>query len=75
MFQLTIGTTTSRTKVIVSEDTTPKQAMEDNDIDYSVATVHLDGAVVSTADMNKSFAELGVGESAMLIAVVKQDNA
>ena len=75
MIQVTVGTTTSRTKVVVEETKTPKDVLQEAEVDYSVATVHLDGAVLSTPEMNTSLDELGVDDSCMLIAVVKQENA
>lgn len=75
MIQVKVGTNTQRTTVVVSEDTTPKQIFSQQGIDYSRATIHLDGATISTAQMNTSFKDLGCVEEAMLIAVIKTDNA
>lgn len=75
MIQVTVGTTTSRIKIVVEETKTPKDVLHEAEVDYSVATVHLDGAVLSAQDMNTSLGELGVDDSCMLIAVVKQENA
>jgi hypothetical protein len=75
MLQVTIGTNTQRTRVLVSPDTTVRTVLEDNNVDYSVANVHLDGASLNPGDMDRSFADLGIIESCYLIAVVKADNA
>jgi len=75
MIQVTVGTTTTKVKVLVEESKTPKQVLNDAEVDYSVATVHLDGSVLSAQDMNTSLADLGCGETALLIAVIKQENA
>ena len=75
MIQVKVGTNTQRTTVVVSEDTTPKKVFQDQNIDYSRATVHLDGSTITTAQMNTSFKDLGCGEEAMLIAVIKSENA
>lgn len=75
MIQVTIGTNLDRRKVIVEDSATPKQVMIDNDVDYSVATVHLDGAIIDTAEMNKPLSSFGITETCMLIAVVKDENA
>ena len=56
MVQLKIGTNTKRQTVVVPDTITPKQALEDAGIDYSMATVHLDGAPLSTVEMNTSLA-------------------
>lgn len=75
MISIKVGTNTQRTTVLVSEDTTPKQVFKDTGVDYSRATVHLDGGTLSTEQMNKSFKDLGCVDDAMLIAVIKTDNA
>ena len=71
MIQLKIGTNTKRNTVVVDANITPKQA----DIDYSMATVHLDGAALTANEMNMTFAEHGITETATLICVVKATNA
>lgn len=75
MIQVTVGTTTSRTKILVENSATPKEVLQEAEVDYSVATVHLDGAALTATDMHTSLAELGITETCMLIAVVKQENA
>lgn len=75
MIKVTVGTTTSRTAVIVEDSKTPKQVLEDTGVDFSAAIVHLDGSALDTKSMNTSFAELNCKETAYLIAVVKQGNA
>lgn len=75
MISIRVGTNTNRTTVIVPESTTPKQVLLDQNIDFSTAIVHLDGSVIKAAEMNTSFADLGIKDSATLIAVVKTENA
>lgn len=75
MVQLKIGTNTKRQTVVVPDTITPKQALENAGIDYSMATVHLDGAPLSTVEMNTSLAEQGITETGTLICVVKATNA
>jgi hypothetical protein len=73
--KLRIGTNTKRTTVMVEDSFTPKKALEQEGIDYSTATVSLDGCPLSTKEMNSTFETLGITESAHLIATIKTDNA
>lgn len=75
MIQVTVGTTTERTKKNYSSDTTIRTILEDNNVDYSVATVMLDGANIKTNEMDSTLAALGKVEKCMLIAVVKAESA
>ena len=75
MLQIKVGTNTSRQTLIVPESDTPKDVLEKADVDYGIATIHLDGSVLSASEMNTSLGDLGITESAQLIAVVKQENA
>lgn len=75
MIQVTVGTNTKREKILIDSSRSPKQAFAEKNIDYSTAMVNLDGSTLSAAEMNKSFDDLGITESAMLIAVTKVNNA
>lgn len=75
MIQVKVGTNTKRETLVLAESATPKQALNQAGVDYSTATIHLDGSVIKAAEMNKSLADLGITESCTLIAVIKTDNA
>lgn len=75
MIKVTIGTTTSRKQVVVEPTKTPKDVLNENDIAFDVAVIHMDGVPLSVSELNKSFEALGVTESATLVAVIKQANA
>lgn len=75
MIKVTIGTNTKRTNVIVPSNTTLRQVLEENDIDYSTGALHLDGASLKPGDLDYSFEDLGITEKAYLINVVKADSA
>jgi hypothetical protein len=75
MIQVTIGTNTNRKKITVDANKTIKDTLDENNVNYSVATLHMDGATLQPGEINKTFAEMGVTESCYLIAVVKADNA
>ena len=75
MISVTIGTNLNRNKITVDENTTLRQVLEDNEIEYGSATVNLDGASLAQGDMDKSFAQMGITEKCYLCAVVKAENA
>jgi len=74
MFQVKVGTNASRTSMVVAPDKTPKQVLAEAEVDYSTATVYLDGSALTAKEMNKSLADLGVVDSCYLIAVTKSEN-
>lgn len=75
MIQVTIGTNTNRKKVNIPPETTIREVLEENEVNYSTANVHLDGASLQPGDMDKSFSDFGITDTCHLIAVVKADNA
>lgn len=75
MLKITVGTNTNRKTVMVSEDTTLRQVLEDNDINYSAGQTSLDGCVLQPGDMDKTFSAMGVTGNAYLVCVQKMDNA
>lgn len=75
MIQVTVGSTTNRTKKVYPAATTIRAILEDQGIDYGVATIMMDGANIQSNEMDKTLAELGKVEKCMLIAVVKAEAA
>ena len=75
MFRLTIASADSRNTDIVDDNITPKQALENAGINYTRATVILDGCTMTPEKMNKSFRDLGIAGDATLAVCVKLDNA
>lgn len=75
MIQVRIGNTTETRSVIVSRDKSLREAFDENGIDYSVATVYLDGCTIQPGDLDKSFDGLGLGDSCTLMAIVNTKNA
>lgn len=75
MIQVTVGTTTNRIKKNYPADTTVRHILEDNSIDYGVATVMLDGVNIKVNEMDSTLTALGKVEKCMLIAVVKAEAA
>ena len=57
------------------EAQTIKDFLEDQEIDFTAGQTHLDGSVLSAAEMNASFDELGVTDHCYISIVVKAANA
>lgn len=75
MIQVTVGTTTKRIKKVYDSSTKIRTILEENDVDYSVATIMLDGANIQADDMDKTLATLNKIDKCMLIAIVKAESA
>lgn len=75
MLKIIVGTNTNRKTVMVTEDTTLRQCLEENDINYATGQTSLDGYVLQPGDMDKTFAAMNVTEKAYLVCVQKMDNA
>ena len=75
MIFVTIGNNVNRSTVAVDENSTLRTALEENGVDYTRGTMHLDGAPLRAGDLDKTFAQMGVTEKCYLLSVVKADNA
>lgn len=75
MLNITVGTNTSRKKVVVAPNTTLRQVLSDNGVNTSVGTLSIDGTVLSSSDLDKTLEELNVANNAYIIQVAKADNA
>lgn len=75
MLNITVGTNTSRKKVVVAPNTTLRQILSDNGVNTSVGTLSIDGTVLSSSDLDKTLEELNVANNAYIIQVAKADNA
>lgn len=75
MIRVIVGTTTQKFEKNYTPNTSLREILEENAIDYSVAQVMLDGASLQAGDMDKTLADMNVTEKCMLIAVVKAANA
>lgn len=75
MIKVTIGSNARREQVIIDENTTLRDALEQNEVDYTTGVMHLDGAPLRPGDLDKTFAEHGITEKCWLLGVVKADNA
>lgn len=75
MIQIRITTNTTRKTIATDENNTIRQVLDNNNINYEVTPVYLDGAPLNIGDHDKTFAELGIKEKCMLTAVIKTENA
>lgn len=77
MISVNVRTNSFRKTVSVDVTETPKSVFDANHVDISTSHVNLNGAILSGADFNKSFEDLGVedGSTANLNAIVKADGA
>lgn len=76
---LSINVRTNTTRRTVSQDVTatPRQVFNELGVDTSTSMVNLNGTILSGADFDKTFEDLGIadGTSANLNAIVKADGA
>ena len=75
MIKVTVGSNFSRNTVIVDSDTTLRQVLEDNGVDYTRGMTNLDGAMLGAGDLDKTFEDFGITARCYLLNVIKQDNA
>lgn len=78
MLKVVVGNNANRDQVLVDENSTLREVLEDNEVDYATGVMHLDGAPIQPGDLNKTFADLGytgTDSRIYLINVVKTDNA
>lgn len=73
MIKVIVGTTTQRKSVIVPKTTTIRSILEENDIDYTVGTIHIDGASLTPGEIDKDLEQFGIIEKCNIIVVVKGD--
>lgn len=75
MINVTLGNNTKRVKVIVDPNTSLREVLEENEINYTTGVMHLDGAAVPTGGLDKTFNDYGITEKCYLLSVVKSENA
>lgn len=75
MIKVTFQNNMTRATDIVSEETTVRNFLDAHEMDYSRQAPMLDGTTVTSANLDKSFGELGVTEKCFLTLVTKVDNA
>lgn len=71
MIQVTLGTNTDRTKILADPSKTPREILEENNIEYASGNIRLDSNPIGGSELDMSLNELGVNEKCYLIVVVK----
>jgi len=75
MIKVIVKKNTTAQSMIIDENTTLRQALENAGVDYSVGVTSLDGVSLPAGGIDKTFADYGVGEKCYLMNVAKVDNA
>ena len=75
MIKVTIVTNAGRNEVMVSEDTTIREILDDNNVNYAVGTTSIDGCPLKAGDMDCTLDEMGIETKCFLSVVVKADSA
>lgn len=71
--KVTIGNNMNSRQVIVDPNSTVRQVLEDNEVNYGVGLNYLGGMPLSVNDLDKTFTEFGVRDSVALTNIVKHD--
>lgn len=75
MIQVRLVTNAARKTIAIDENSTVRDVLEANEVNYDRAPVYIDGAPLQIGDHDKTFSELGITEKCMLSSVVKTENA
>lgn len=75
MIKVTVVYNMDSNDVIVEATATPRQVLEDARINYGVGRTALNSRTLSPAELDKSFAELGVTDDCFLSNVAKVECA
>ena len=76
MIKVTIGSNFNQKVVEVDESTTTiRSVLEQGNVDYNRFTCHLNGDVVTSDKLDKTFAQAGIYEDCYLMSTTKADSA
>jgi len=75
MIKLRLSTPNERKQVIVSEDKTPLEILNENEVIIEGASINLDGIALTRVEFNSPIGDLVSTETATLSVVVKTGNA
>lgn len=75
MINVKVGNNMSRTSVMVPDNKTLRQILEENNVQYDTATLYLDGCTLEPGSLDKTLADYNITETCYLVAVVKTQNA
>ena len=74
MITVTLNANGRRTTVLAAADKKLSEFIAEQNLNSSVVP-YLDGAPITAAQMNKTFAELGIEDTCVISSVVKTNNA
>jgi len=72
---MVIGTNIDRNEVPVKTDSTIRQILEENEVNYTRGVVQLNGASLRNEDLDKTLDDYGITTKGFLFSIVKADNA
>lgn len=74
MIKVIIGTSMSRETRMYPANTSIRNILEENNLDYATNQITLDGAPVN-AQLDKTLEDHGIKEKCMIVTVAKTNNA
>jgi len=74
MIKITYGNNLNRNSKIVDAGMTLREFLDDVGMDYARGGIMVDGGSLRPGDLDKTFAEFGIRESASVLNVAKADN-
>ena len=75
MTKVTLAAPDTRKTIIVANNKSPKEILEENDVNFTRASVIIDGCILTPAQLRQSLTELGATETCTIAVCVKMDNA
>lgn len=75
MVKVTVTTVDDRQVVMAPESSTVREVLDNNGINYSHATLMIDGIILNAQTVNCTLDELKAGEECIIAVTVKMDNA
>lgn len=75
MITVKIITPADRYERTAEADEIIKDFLNDNDVVYEAATVHMDGVPLTVSEMNSTFADTGITDKCIIAVVQKLVNA
>lgn len=76
IISVSLRTSTDRVVKNVVSTKPIRELLEENDVDYGVAIISLDGSSLKAGDFDKSLDELGItGDRCIVLATIKTETA
>lgn len=75
MIKVSISTIDERRTVVVDGTLTPREVLEENEINFAHASLMIDGIMLDARTVNEPLSELVTGDECFLAVSIKMDNA